>query len=91
MPTNNTDTQDILDVIAETEKVANEKGMPVGICWDSQRVLWTPYDLLEGLQEHQEAELICFGTGANPIALSDIARLAVESGLRSSRFQTAAA
>ena len=91
MQTANADTQDILDVIAETEKAAKEKGMPLGICWDSSRVLWLSYDLRDGLQPNQEAELVCFGTGAAPLALSDIARLAVESGLRSRYSKMAAA
>lgn len=91
MQTEKDDVQDLLDVIAETEKASKEKGIPLGICWDSSRVLWLSYDLREGLKPNQEAELICFGTGAAPLALSDIARLAVESGIRSMNSKMAAA
>lgn len=91
MQNHSNDVQDLKDVISETERAARLKGVPLGICWDTSRSLWVSYSLQEGLQSHQQAEFICFGSGVAPLPLTAIACLAWESVLRSNLLKNAAA
>lgn len=76
MSHNNSEPQNVGDVINEANQAATDKGIPVGIAWVQEQAMWVVYDLRDGLPEGHEAEFICFGLGFLPLPLNETAVLA---------------
>jgi hypothetical protein len=62
--------QDLTDVIREANHQATLKGTSVGVNWELEKGRWGIYDLTKGCPEGSQPELICFGQGVMPLAVT---------------------
>lgn len=65
--------QNLSDVIRQANQNATLAGHAVGIAWVPTLGEWQIYSLLEDTPKSHEPELICFGQGVIPLAVTPIA------------------